>query len=132
MAGGGRGGYPNPLPGARVILLRLFQQMLPGADSHHGKSQGAGGRCESLQAQSQALGKLLLEAPMGSLLAELLGGAVPEELVEAHGDAGQEADVLLEVHLAVLVVVQVVHEPLELGIIHLLLWREGSGFGVHG
>lgn len=64
---------------------------------------------------------------MGSLLAVLLGRAIPEELIEAHGDAGQEADVLLEVHLAVLVVVQVVHEPLELGIIHLLLWRGKSG-----
>lgn len=71
-----------------------------------------------------------------SLLAGLLGRAVLEELVEAHGNAGQEADVFLEVHLVVLVVVQVVRQPPELRLIHLFLpgGRGGGvrGFGVQG
>lgn len=48
-----------------------------------------------------------------SFLPGLLIGEAFEELVAHHGDAGQEDTVLLEIHLVVLVAVQVAHQLLE-------------------
>lgn len=48
-----------------------------------------------------------------SFLPGLLVGEALEELVAHHGDTGKEDGVLLEVHLVVLVVVQIAHQLLQ-------------------
>ena len=63
-----------------------------------------------------------------SFLPGLLIGEAFEELVAHHGDAGQEDAVLLEVHLVVLVAVQVAHQLLECSFICPFL-REGEAAG---
>lgn len=62
-----------------------------------------------------------------SLPAWHLVRAVLEEVVAHHGHAGQEGHVLLEIHLAVTVAVQIAHELLQAGLIGLSLPRSKRG-----